>query len=284
MTPVGHLNPASRSRAQPTSAPVSNPGSASPFRAVGLGRAVSPGGQHDDRVHGLAPPLVGDADDRDVGDGGVPGQHRLHLGRVDVLAAGDNQVAEPVDDRQVAVGADGADVAGAVEAVGGQRPGGGLRVVPVAGQRRGAAHLDLAALPQPNLPAQRRPSRGTQAPARRVVVLRRQRGDRQRAGLAARVVLPEPAAEHGHRPLQQVGPDRRGAVDDLGQVGQVGRLGARAHLLRHRVDQGGHQLGELDPPPHQLVDEARRVETGQEVQVPAGEQGVAEVGQARDVE
>jgi len=50
------------------------------------------------------------------------------------------------------------------------------------------------------------------------------------------------------------------------------------------VDQGGHQLGELDPPARQLVDEARRVEAGQEVQVPAGEQGVAEVGQARDVE
>ena len=235
-------------------------------------------------MHGLAPPVVGDADDRDVGDRGVPGQYRLHLGRVDVLAAGDDQVAEPVDDRQVAVGADRADIAGAVEAVGGQRPGGGLRVVPVAGQRRGAAHLDLTALPQPNLPAQRRAARGAQPPPRRVVVLRRQRGDRQRAGLAARVVLPEPAAEHGDRPLQQVGADRRGPVDDLGQLGQVRRLGARAHLLRHRVDQGGYQLGELDPPAYQFVDEAGRVEAGQQVQVPAGEQGVAKVSQARDVE
>ena len=46
----------------------------------------------------------------------------------------------------------------------------------------------------------------------------------------------------------------------------------------------GYQLGELDPAAHQLIDEPSRVEAAEHVQVPAGEQGIAQVGQARDVE
>jgi hypothetical protein len=61
------------------------------------------GGGHHDRLHGLAPVVVGDTDDRGVGDGGLLDQHAFHLGSV-VLATGDDHVLEPVLDVDVTVG------------------------------------------------------------------------------------------------------------------------------------------------------------------------------------
>ena len=72
--------------------------------------------QHDDRVHLLAPHRVRDADDGDLRDGGVGRDRVLDLDGVHVLAAGDDHVVQPVDEVDVAVGVDVADVAGVVPA------------------------------------------------------------------------------------------------------------------------------------------------------------------------
>ena len=58
-----------------------------------------------------------DAEHRALGDGWVLVEHRLDLGRVDVLAAAQDQVAAAGAHEQPAV-ADGAEVAGAQPAVG----------------------------------------------------------------------------------------------------------------------------------------------------------------------
>ena len=89
-------------------------------------RADLPGGhvvagvELEDGGDPLAPLVVGQADDRAVEDRGVGQQGLLDLGRVDVEPAGDDHVLEPVDDVQVAVVVQVADVAGVMPAV----PGG----------------------------------------------------------------------------------------------------------------------------------------------------------------
>ena len=85
------------------------------------------------------------ADDRDLGDRRVPGQHLLDLARVDVEAAPDDQVLLAVDDRDEAVVVFGAEVAGAEPAVddGLRRR---LRLVVVAGEDVMAPDDDLAEL------------------------------------------------------------------------------------------------------------------------------------------
>ena len=80
----------------------------------------------DHRGHDLAPLRVGDADDRDLGDGRVRGEHRFDLGRRDRLAAGADHVAGAADDRQVALVVERAEIAGVVPAVA-QRLGGRRR-------------------------------------------------------------------------------------------------------------------------------------------------------------
>ena len=67
----------------------------------------------------------------------------LDLGRIDVLAAAQDQVGAPGDDVQGAI-AVAAEVAGAYPAFGQHRLGRRLGVVPVADHRRRAAHLDVA--------------------------------------------------------------------------------------------------------------------------------------------
>lgn len=59
--------------------------------------------EHDHRVNGLSPFVVGDADDRHVANLGVVAQEVLHLGGVDVLAAADDQVPLAVDEMVEAV-------------------------------------------------------------------------------------------------------------------------------------------------------------------------------------
>ena len=70
----------------------------------------------DDRLDLLAPVVVGDAEDRGVGDRGVREQHALDLGRIDVDAAGDDHVGLAVAEEQVAVVVEVADVADGEEA------------------------------------------------------------------------------------------------------------------------------------------------------------------------
>ena len=81
-------------------------------------------------------------------------QLRLDVRRRHVLAGGaDDQLLLAVDDRQVAVLVELADVAGAVPAVGVDRRGGLLRLVAVAAHQQRAAHQDLAVVVEPELDA-----------------------------------------------------------------------------------------------------------------------------------
>ena len=75
----------------------------------------------------------------------MPEQDVLDLGRIDVLAAGDQHVLGAVDDRDEAVGVDRGDVAGVQPAVD-DRLGGRLGPVPVAEHHVGPRHQDLAVL------------------------------------------------------------------------------------------------------------------------------------------
>src|SRR5262249_59047779 len=90
----------------------------------------------------LAPALVGDADDRDLGDRRVLAEDLLDLERRDLLAAAlqdvDGGAAEQTD---VAVGIERGDVAGAEPAVVGE---GGAGAGVVAGEDARAAQPELA--------------------------------------------------------------------------------------------------------------------------------------------
>src|SRR5690606_19687013 len=70
-------------------------------------------GQDDGAQGALVPLLVGDADDGGLGDGGVAHDGVLQVDRGDPLAAGLDDVLGAVNQGQVAVGGDLADVAGA---------------------------------------------------------------------------------------------------------------------------------------------------------------------------
>ena len=86
-----------------------------------LGRRRS-GREDDEREADLAPALVRHADDGRVGDRRMLVQHGLDLGRVDVLAAGDEHVLEPAADPVEALVVALGDVAGAQPAVRRTRP------------------------------------------------------------------------------------------------------------------------------------------------------------------
>src|SRR3954468_7997180 len=88
--------------------------------------------QDNDAVHALAPDVVWHADDSNLHDAGMGGEGVLHLDRVDVLAAGHDHVVDAVDELEVAVLVESAEVAGEVPAVA-EHLRGRVRVVPVAG-------------------------------------------------------------------------------------------------------------------------------------------------------
>ena len=98
----------------------------------------SPAG-HDERRDDLAPLGVGPADDGDVGDRRVRGQHGLDRLGPHVLAAGDDQVAAPAVDAQPAVGRHAP-----TSPVANQPSTTGLGAVAVAAQQHRAADVDLA--------------------------------------------------------------------------------------------------------------------------------------------
>src|ERR1035438_3817488 len=103
------------------------------------------GAQLHDRGDPLAPFLVGQSDDRAVLHGRMGQQHLLDFGGVDVEAAGDDHVFGAVDDEQVIVVVEVADIPGVVPSVPGGFPG-GLRVLVVARHDQRTAGDDLAAL------------------------------------------------------------------------------------------------------------------------------------------
>src|SRR3546814_15581047 len=60
--------------------------------------------EHDHRMHRLAPPLVGHADDRRLANGRVPRDDALDFGGADILAAADDHVLDPDADEEIALG------------------------------------------------------------------------------------------------------------------------------------------------------------------------------------
>src|SRR4029078_12467222 len=82
--------------------------------------------------------------DGGFGDAGQLVADAFDLGRVDVVAAADDQVLAAADDGDVAQGVDHADVAGAKPAVGAELGARLLGHAPVAGEDVRAAHLDRA--------------------------------------------------------------------------------------------------------------------------------------------
>ena len=99
--------------------------------------------KRDDRLHRLAPALVGHADDRGLGDRGMREEHVLDDAGIHVLAAGDDHVLDAVLDEQVAVVIDAPDVAGVQPSVG-ERLRGLVRALPIAAHQLRAAREDLA--------------------------------------------------------------------------------------------------------------------------------------------
>src|SRR4029450_12815365 len=91
-------------------------------------------------------------DHRALGHVGMAVDHVLHLGRVDVLAAGDDHVLHPVHDRDVTVVVDDGHVARA-EPVTVHHLGGGLGAVPIPSHHVRTGHDHLALLPRLHLAA-----------------------------------------------------------------------------------------------------------------------------------
>ena len=173
-------------------------------------------------------------------------QHVLDVARIDVEAAANDEVLDAVNDVEVAVVIEVADVAGVQPAVTHRRRG-RLRTVPVAGHEHRSADADLAVLAgrQPGPvgshdshlhPLDRRAHRAKPAAGGRL-------GTDQRAGLRTAVALPDLAA--GHPPLE-LGRHLRGqwcrARGDPLQAGQVVRL---ERLSQQHLDHRRHQRADL---------------------------------------
>ena len=94
--------------------------------------------------------VVGLADGRDVGHRRVQGEQVFDLLRGDVLAAADDHVLLAVGDRQVAVGVEPPDVAGAEPTAGEERVGIERRIA-VTDEQFGAEADDLAVLAEADL-------------------------------------------------------------------------------------------------------------------------------------
>ncbi len=168
-------------------------------------------GQHDPGAELLPHQRVGDAHHLHVGDLGMAVEEFLDLARIDVLAAADDHVLDPPDDVAVALLVDGADVAGVHPAVGVDRLGRPLRIVPVAEHHRIAAGAELARLP-----------------ARDGAALRVDHLDLQ---------VRLHAADGGHPPLERIvqgalEADRAGLGHAVGD-GHAGHVHPVHHMLHH---------------------------------------------------
>ena len=173
------------------------------------------GTQDDVRADPLAEQLVGRRDRGDQGDRGVAADLVLDLRRADVLAAADDEVGRPADDREVAVVVDPHDVADEHPAVRRVQLGVGRRIVEVAAGQQRALAPRLAVAEQPHVHRLDDPARRAQ-PVLAVVP-----GGRaaERAGLVRTVEL-----EH----------ERAGALLELGGPALGHRLAAGEHDPQRR--------------------------------------------------
>src|SRR5262249_8340199 len=154
--------------------------------------------ESEDRAGDLAGGGVGNADDADLGDGGVQREQVLDLPRADVLALADDDVLLPARDAEEALVVDGAEVAGAEPAAGRERVG-VEPLVAVAEEALRAARFDLA---------------HAAGRDRRAVVV-----DDAELGGADRTAVAVDAARRGIvRAARRDGRELRGAVDALGDA------------------------------------------------------------------
>ncbi len=202
----------------------------------------------DDGVDGLPPALVRQPEDRGFEHGRVLVERVLDLDRVHVLAAAHDHVLGPVDEEQVALVVQVAEVARPVPALV-QGLGGGLRVLPVAGHHARTAHQHLADLARRDalvvgtddghLDAGDRLAAGGEPRAVQLPFLVPQDGHHRRRLRGAVEVGQLGAGEGGVGPPHDLGRDGRGGVADQAQRARVPR--AAALLVDHRRDHGRHR-------------------------------------------
>ena len=240
-----------------------------------LGR-LGPGPQHHDGVDLLAPDVVGDADYRRLLHRRVLGQGHLHLGRENVLSAGDDHVLHPVHEEQVAAVVEVAGVAGAIPAVP-EDLGGSLGLVPVLAHEVAGPGPDLPRRPPGNLvavgvPDRQRdpghsPARRLQPGAAQAVVPAAEEGQ-QRRGLGHPVALGDvEVGVQAQQPVQQGRGHGRGAVGQPLEGGQA--LGGEVGMAEHQGDHGRHHQGLGDGVALDQVDDRAGVEQRDEHRQPA---------------
>ena len=207
---------------------------------------------------------MGDAHDRrflDPVDGVDSG---LDLLGVDVVAARDDQVAGPPDDRDIAVAVDAGEVAGDEEAVVAELGPGLLGIPPIALEDVGAAHLE-----HPGLAARHHPARRVHHP--RLDARERRphgagaalRGERVRgvhAGLGHAVALEDGVAGAGVEGVEGLVEQRRRARDEETHAGAAGRVEAGVGEEPEVVGRHPHE----HRCPGQKRDHPGGVEAGQE--------------------
>ena len=208
-----------------------------------------PARQHHVGDRHLLPSRIGAADHGGLRDGRMLVQHALDLGRIDVLATGDDHVLLAVVDVEIAVGVARADVAGVVPAVAQRlarspphRPN--IRRTRSARARRlrRRAVRDLAAVVVDDARLAQQPGQAGRVAARQVAA---EAGiDRDRAGLGRAIDL-----QHRHAAR------REGSISGCGTwvepVVTARRLersvAAPARMLDHRLHGRRHQHGQCRP-------------------------------------
>lgn len=249
---------------------VGQQGPASPQHTLGVEPTAT---GHDEGDRDLAEDVVRGAHDDCVGHSGAAEQGLFDLGGVDVLAAGDDQFADPAGEGEMAVLDPAGQVPGAVPAVL-ERGGGRLELVVVAGHEPGSAHPHLAlvtvrdVLPGAGIDepyvhtGRRKPARAVDpGPVRPV------HGDHP-AGLGAAVRVQQGCPEHlldGPGERRRTRRARDDTVPQPGARGPGGLPGRRHQPVVGRGDTG-HQRERTTGP---LVHPMRLVEYAQQ---PTGRQ------------
>jgi hypothetical protein len=132
-----------------------------------------------------------------------------------------------------------------------------------------------------HLPAKRHPARAGQPWVTGRVVRRGEQADHALA-LGVAVDLTEPAPEGLDRGGERRRRDRRGAVGDLAQAGQIG-IAAQPDLGDQHVDQRGPGSEELDPVALDGVDDGRWAERRVDVHRARGQQRLQALAETAQV-
>src|SRR5216684_4343015 len=112
------------------------------FVCLGAGSLV----KYDRQAHLLAEPLIGDREGSNAGHGGMAHREVLDPGRVDVVAAADDQILLAADDFEAALFVEPPEIARHEPAAAVERILGRLLVVEIAEHQAGAATADFADL------------------------------------------------------------------------------------------------------------------------------------------